>query len=225
MTKTGWIIFSVICVGVLGFLVWNSNANRLDVSDVNVDAVQQASERNGQIGDHVYGNKDAKVTLIEYADFQCPGCAGSHPSVKTATEEHRGDVRFIFRNFPLSQIHPNARAAASAAEAAGLQGKYWEMVDKLFDSQNDWKNDTSDQRTDTFVGYARDLGLSEDTFKRDMGGTNVAQKIRYDQALGGKSNVTGTPSFFLNGRKLADDEWNSLDKLRETLKKAVADAK
>jgi protein-disulfide isomerase len=198
MTKKTWIIFVVICAAILGGLIWMSKNNQVNVADVDINAIQSASEQNGNIADHVSGNKDAKVTIIEYGDFQCPGCKSAAPVMKTIKEKYKNDVAFVFRNFPLP-IHGNARAAAAAAEAAGLQGKYWEMHDKLYESQNEWAELSGSTRLDTFAAYAGFLGLDRDKFLADIEKDEIATKINFDKALGTKAGVTGTPSIFVNG--------------------------
>src|SRR5690606_20420980 len=123
------------------------------------NTIQAAEERNGQIGDNVLGNPDAKVVIFEYGDYQCPGCASAAPILDEVTQKYSDNVALVYRHFPLSTIHPNARAAAAAAEAAGLQDKYWQMHNKLYASQNEWGNLSGAQRTDMFEVYARELGL------------------------------------------------------------------
>lgn len=209
MSRNAWIIFSVMALLVLGGLVWMSQGSRLDISDVDANAVQSAEERNGEIGEHTIGNPEAKVTIIEYGDFQCPGCASAAPVLESVAEKYSEDVVLAFRNFPLSSIHPNARAAAAAAEAAGLQGKYWEMHFKLFASQNEWGNLSGAQRTDMFEVYARELGLDADKLRDDLGLDSIAAKINFDTALGKEQGVTGTPTIFVNGEKVSD--WYALD--------------
>jgi len=125
VSRNTWIIFIVICVAILGGLIFLSRQDRADVGEVNTNSIVAASEANGNIGDHVYGSTEGKVLLIEYGDFQCPACASAYPILKEIKEEYKDDLTFIFRNNPITQIHPNAKAAAAAAEAAGLQGKYW----------------------------------------------------------------------------------------------------
>src|SRR6185369_17631925 len=106
------------------------------------------------------GPKDAKVTLIEYGDFQCPACGTYYPMVKKINEEYGDKVLFVFRNFPLYTIHPNAGISAQAAEAAGLQGKYWEMYDLLFQKQDEWSSSNPAKAVEEhFNGYAQSLGL------------------------------------------------------------------
>jgi protein-disulfide isomerase len=208
MDKVKWIIFSAVVVLILGGLVVYSRISSpsTDVSAIDANSIIGASDQNGQIGDRVYGAADSKVVLIEYGDFQCPGCGAVHPQVKVAMEEYKDRVAFVFRNFPLTTIHPNARAASAAAEAAGLQDKYWEMHDKLFEAQSDWETLTGEQRTDLFMSFASELGLDQDQFKTDLASANVNTKISFDQALGKKVGVDSTPTFFLNGEKLSDED-------------------
>jgi protein-disulfide isomerase len=201
LSKRTWIIFAVICIAVLGGLIYLSSKNKIDVSNVDINKIQPAAVQSGEIADHTFGKADSKVVLVEYGDFQCPGCGAAYQPVKDVTEKYKDHVAFVFRNFPLTTIHPNARVAAAAAEAAGLQGKYWEMHDKLYKNQSAWQNLSGTERTDFFVNYATDLGLNTDKFKVDISGKSVNQKISFDQALGKKANVSATPTFFLNGKK------------------------
>lgn len=223
MTKKSWIIFTAVCVLLLGGLVYLSSQNRIniDLSGVNADEIQPARDQSGNIGDHVFGNPDSKVVLVEYGDYQCPGCATAYGTIKQATEEYKDDIAFVFRNFPLASIHPNARAAAAAAEAAGLQGKYWEMHDKLYPAQSNWSLLNASERTVVFEGYAQDLDLDMDKFKQDMTSQDVSQKINFDLALGQEYGVTSTPSIFLNGEPVEQEVWNSADELKAAIKSAL----
>lgn len=198
MSRNAWIVFVVLCVGLLGGLVWLSQNNRTDVSDVNASVFQPASEENGNIADHTLGNPEAKVTIVEYADFQCPGCASAAPVMKELANKYDQEVFFILRNYPLSAGHANARAAAAAAEAAGLQDKYWQMHDILFANQNEWKDLSPAGRTDTFTRYAREIDLDLAKFTEDIESSRVSEKINYDLALGRKVNVQGTPAIYVN---------------------------
>ncbi len=201
MSRNAWIIFSIITLAVLGGLVWLSQGSRLDISDVNVNELQTGEERNGNIGDHYIGNPDAKVVIVEYGDFQCPGCASAAPVINEVVRKYEDDVLFIFRNFPLSTIHPNARAAAAVAEAAAMQDKYWEMSAKLFASQGEWGNLNGNQRTEVFEVYARELGLDVDKLIADLSLDSISAKINFDTALGKSIGVTGTPAIFVNGEQ------------------------
>jgi protein-disulfide isomerase len=221
VSKKAWIIFAAVCVLVLGSLVALSNSKKVDVSSVDPNKLQTASEQTGNIADHVFGQKDSKVVFTEYGDFQCPGCGGMHPTIKALTEKYEGQITFVFRNFPLTQIHPNALVAAAAAESAGLQGKYWEMHNKLFESQDAWKGVTVKQRIDVFAGYAKELGLDEAKFRTDITSANVGKKVNFDMALGKKINVNSTPTFLLNGKVVAQDIWGDPAKLEAAITDAL----
>ena len=204
MTKKAWIIVAVLCTAVLGGLVWLSRSAQVDVTTVDITAIQKASSANGNISDHTSGNMQSKVILIEYADFQCPGCGSAAPVLKEVTEKYKDQLGFIFRNFPLYSSHPNAFAAASAAEAAGLQGKFWEMHDYLYANQNSWNQLVGQERTDYFTSTATQLGINSQTFTTNLTDPNIKKKIDFDVALGKKALVTGTPSLYLNGENVSD---------------------
>lgn len=202
MSKKAWIIFVAIVVLVMGVLIYQSNKNKVttDVSHINTSAIQPAAAQTGNIADHVFGAKDSKVTLIEYGDYQCPGCGAAHPNIKQLTEKYQGQLTFVFRNFPLTTAHPNARAGAAVAEAAGLQGKFWQMHNALYESQNSWNTLSVDQRGGYFNQLASQVGLDQNKFTTDLSSSAISQKIGFDQALGAKDKVQGTPTFYLNGK-------------------------
>ena len=218
MNKKGWIIFGVIVVLLLAGLVLVSSKNKVSVSDIDVNAIQTASEKSGNIADHVFGKADSKVVLIEYGDFQCPTCGAVHPIVQPLTEKYKDQIAFVFRNFPLTTIHPNARAAAAAAEAAGLQGKYWEMHNVIYDNQDSWSSSTADERTNFFVSYAKEIGIDTDKFKTDLDNADVNKKISFDQAIGKRINIQGTPTVYLNGQQLELTTVNNTTNLENALK-------
>ena len=219
MDKKGWIIFGVIVVVLFGGLIILSQKNKIDVSGINVNVVTSASDKNGNIADHVFGKKDSKVVLIEYGDFQCPYCGNDYAGIKAVADKYQGQIAFVFRNLPLTTLHPNALAGASAAEAAGLQGKYWQMHDLLYENQDDWSNAASTSaRTDKFAGYAEQLGLNVDKFKTDMSSDQVQKKIAFDRALFKKTGYEqSTPTLVLDGTKLADDIPSDQSKLDSTV--------
>lgn len=210
MTKRTWIIFAVICVALIGGLIYLSHSNKVDVSNVDVKKIQTANKDDGQIADHTYGNMKSKVILIEYGDYQCPGCGDAYPILKTVTEKYKDQLGFIFRNFPLTSLHPNALAAATAAEAAGQQGKFWEMHNALYENQDSWNQLTGADRTNYFVTLAGNVGANSDKVLAILNGDNdeaskVSSKIDYDQALGKKAGVQGTPTLYLNGKEVSND--------------------
>lgn len=208
MTRTRWIVFIVVCALVLGGLAFMSKKDNVDVGNTDAGKIVEATDT--AIGDHVYGKKDAKVVLVEYGDFQCPACGGAYVQLKSIKEKYKGDIAFVFRNFPLTNIHPNALASSAVAEAAGLQGKFWEMHDKLYENQDSWSSATADQRDSIFEGYATELGLNLDQFKTDLSSKKVSEKISRDQALGRKVKVDSTPGILIGTTKLSDDTINNL---------------
>ncbi len=210
MDKKAWIIFSVVVVAAFGGLIYLSHKNKIDVSGIDTNSIIAASSQNGNIGDHVFGKKDSSVRLVEYGDFQCPGCGGAYPTLKEVSEKYQDKIAFIFRNFPLTTLHPNARAAAAAAEAAGLAGKYWEMHNSLYENQKNWESLSADDRTSTFATYAKEVGVDPATFTKNLDEPAINQKISFDQAIGKKVGVDATPTIFFDGQKLPDDVTNSI---------------
>lgn len=202
MTKRGWLIFIVIVVLALGGAIYLSRQNKVVLPD-NIDhnSIQAASSYNGQIGDNTYGNIDSKVILIEYGDYQCPGCASAAPVVKQVVEKYKDKIVFVFRS-RLMPYHQNARAAASFAEAAGLQGKFWEMHDKLYETQQSWERLSGQERTDFFANLIQQVGGNPVQATEDIEKESISKKIAFDAALADAHGVTGTPSIYLNGVKV-----------------------
>ncbi len=144
--------------------------------------------------DHVRGPKDAPVTLVEYGDYECPYCGRAHPVVREALERAAGRLRFVFRHFPLDSVHPGARLAAEAAEAAGAQGMFWEMHDLLYANQDRLSEGD-------LVDYAVRLGLDTGRFEEDLTSHRHAARVSEDRAGGESSGVEGTPALFLDGER------------------------
>jgi formate-nitrite transporter family protein len=168
---------------------------------------------------HVRGPDSAPVTLEEFGDFECPPCGGVYPILKTMESEFGSRIRVIFREFPLTQVHPHAAAAARAAEAAGLQGKFFEMHDLIYQNQAVWK-DTFDVRP-IFEGYARSIGLDIERFKRDQAGDEVDNRITLDGIRAHALGVTGTPTVYLNNQEVPFETVKQADTLRATIKLAL----
>ena len=148
--------------------------------------------------DHFQGNENAAIELVEYGDYQCPHCGRAYPIIKSIQEKMGDDLKFVFRNFPLAQIHPNAVHAAIATEAAALQNKFWEMHDFIFEHQS--REDDS-----SLIRYATFLKLNVQQFETDFEKQELAQKVDDDFESGVRSGVNGTPSFFINGEKYNGD--------------------
>ncbi len=144
--------------------------------------------------DHSEGPADAPLSLVEYGDYQCPYCGAAYPVVKRLQKRLGKKLRFVFRNFPLTQVHPHALIAAEAAEAAALQGKFWEMHDLLFEEQNLLK-------PEIVPSWAKRIGLNLEQFENDIKEGVVEKRIKEDRQSGIRSGVNGTPTFFINGTR------------------------
>lgn len=149
------------------------------------------------------GGKDATVTLVEYSDFQCPACASFFPVLQGLLQNYGDKLKIVYRNYPLTQLHPNAQLAAQAAEAAGMQGRFFDMHDVLFSTQKDWSGLANP--TDNFIAYATQIGLNVDQFKTDLTSSGVKDAIAQDVRGGNRSNVDSTPTFFLNGLQITSN--------------------
>jgi protein-disulfide isomerase len=143
----------------------------------------------------IRGSKSAKVTIVEWADFQCPFCVRANPTLDQIAKEYGDKVRIAFKHLPLS-MHAKARAAHAAAEAAHRQGKFWEMHDRIFAKPKDLN-------PETYLRYANEIGLDVDQYKSDVSSSSVRKVIDADLAMARKLGVSGTPSFFINGRFLS----------------------
>ncbi len=165
--------------------------------------------------DQIKGDREAKIILIEYSDFQCPACAAYAPIVKQIAEEFKDSAVFVYRHFPLSQ-HKNAELAALAAEAAGKQGKFWEMHDLIFENQNEWSE--SQIAEELFVKYATELNINIGQFKNDLISKEIKDKVKNDLRSGEKNGVNSTPTFFLNNKKIQPRSYDEFKQLIEASK-------
>ena len=206
-TNSFLIGFLVILVVLLGYYMFSGSATKPTTTDVVVS-----------LDDHVRANKDASVTLVEFGDFQCPACGAYEPMVRQAVAGSAQDVRFVFRHFPLTQIHQNALLAAKYAEASSIQGKFWEMHDMLYDKQQEWSS--SPAAKVFFEGYAKTLGMDVVKLSSDVQSKAIEDKILAQYKEGVKLGVQGTPTFFINGVKLENNPRSI-----EEFKKLIQDAK
>ena len=154
---------------------------------------------------HIRGNPDAPVTLEEFGDFQCPPCGKFSEFVEELLKEYNSRLRLVFRNFPLS-AHEHAREAALAAEAAGLQGKFWEMHDTLYQEQETWTK--APNVRELFESYAGTIGLNVDQFKKDVDGDKARERVDSDRALADFLGVKATPTLFINNRPVDPKDKN-----------------
>jgi len=188
-----FLLWALVLAGTAGLIfgMVKLGGSEPDQSAILINAVSPS--------DWTKGNKEAKVVLVEYSDFQCPACAYYQPLFKKLSEEFGDKITFAYRHFPLRQ-HQNARLAAYAAEAAGRQNKFWEMHDLIFENQNRWEN--RGDAENIFTGYARTLGLDIDEFKNGLSSKEIKDKVENDYQSGIRSNVNATPTVFLNGEKI-----------------------
>lgn len=200
MDKWKWLIFAGLAVVVIGVIIFT----KPETAQFDGDPAKVVAD------DRVYGNANAKVVLVEYADFQCPGCGALFPVIKQVKEQYKDQVAFVYRYLPLTSIHPNAKAAAAAAEAAARQGKFWEMHDVLYTNQVEWSDAAADRRGSFFEGYARQIGLNLDQYRTDIASAEVSQRISRDLAAAQKAGIQlSTPTVVLNGQTLQNSELSS----------------
>lgn len=196
------VIAVVAFLGIAAFLVIDGNSKATDYSSYDFTSIIAPDEHNGNIGDNVKGNPDAPVIIVEYADFQCPGCASLNPRVNAAIEKADGKLAIVYRNYILS-YHQNGTAAASAAQAAGLQGYWKPYADLLFKNQADWEYSSASERTVLFNQYFTEVtdGKGDlDKFNSDLASKEVSKKISFDMAIGKRIDVGGTPAFYVDGQ-------------------------
>ena len=168
------------------------------------------------VTDHVKGNPDAPITIVEYSDFQCPACEVQYKSIKEVWAPIKSSVRFVYRHFPLTNIHPHALTAAYYSEAAAMQGKFWEMHDMLFDNQNRWTG-VKDIKP-VFDGYVKQLGLDTEKFAVDLKSDAVKSKVAADMQSAKKAQASSTPSMYLNGELMTGVR--EADKLKAAIRAA-----
>jgi len=168
--------------------------------------------------DWIRGNSDAEIVLIEYSDFQCPACVHYYRFMEEILDEFGGHIKFTFRHFPLTTIHDKAQLAAQAAEAAGLQGKFWEMYEMLFDDQTTWSTLSANDAENQFIGYAGDIGLDQKQFIEDLHSKKVKKIVDTEFQSARDGGLNATPTFFLNGEKITP---RNLEEFRTLIRTAI----
>lgn len=197
MNKQFIAIVIVVVLGLFGIFYFTKDDAQAPASGGNTSSSASEEGSNNTIGE----NKK-NVVLLEYGDYQCPACGAYYTVVKQVIEKYKEDIKFQFKNFPLQQIHPNARAASRAAEAAGKQNKFWEMHDLLYEQQSTWKQSTA--VNGIFESYAKQLNLNIEQYKKDFASEEVNNIINADFSAGTKAGVNSTPTFFLQGKKIEE---------------------
>ncbi len=197
---------------IIGLITWGmiAAAKKADKENANIAPSDKVTAE-----DWVRGNASSTVTVVEYSDFQCPSCGQYYPLVEKVFAENSNKFQYVYRHFPLPQ-HPNAIPAAKAVEAAGNQGKFWQMYDLLFTTQADWAT-TTDAKA-FFAGYAKKLNLDLEKFSTDFDSPEVATRIDNDYKSGVRAGVSSTPSFYVNGKKITPPQ--SYDEFKNIIEAA-----
>ena len=198
-----FIIVAVVALATLGSGAMLYRAKRPQLLTIPEDKVLPG--KGGAESMHIRGNPDAPVTLEEFADFQCPPCGSFAGFAEELLKQYDSRLRIVFRNFPLAP-HEHAREAALAAEAAGLQGHFWEMHDVLYREQTAWSK--APNARELFESYAGTIGLNLDQFKKDMDGEKARERVDSDHALGDSLGITLTPTLFINNHPVDPKDKN-----------------
>lgn len=200
--NTKRIIFWVSFIIILGLIIWGLV---VAMNKPPVTAPELGTPAPVTSADHVRGPENAPVTIIEYSDFECPACAAYYPVVEKLVAEASTTVRFVYRHFPLYPLpHKNAFIASQASEAAALQGKFWEMYTLLFDNQTEWAG--TNKAESIFEGYATRIGLNVEAYKKDFASEAVEARIDKDKTEAQSLHVNATPTFFVNGKAIANPQ-------------------
>ena len=225
MRKLPIIAVSALVIAFLSLCFYSFNQNQAYdqwIASLDRSKYIEKDERNGNIGDNFEVAKDAKVMIIEYADYQCPGCATTFPFLSDVVKEYKGEVGLIFRSFILS-YHKNGTAAAYAANAAALQGYWQPFATLLFKNQSEWEDLSSDKRDAKFKTYFEEAtakkGNTEQFFK-DMNDEAVKKKVKADMAVARLVKISETPTIFINGQKLSTNSVNEAD-FKKNLKNLI----
>lgn len=213
MSKNFAIVLAVLVVLFGGLLIFNKSNN----SD---SASGNGNTENVQPSNHIQGDESAPVTLTEWGDFECPACGQYYALVKQVKQEYGDEIAFRFRHFPLISIHQNAIISARAAEAAGMQGKFFEMHDLLYENQDQWSQSTSP--TQIFEDYARQLDLDVAQFSKDIKSNTTNRIVQADLAEANKRGYSSTPTFEINGEKIENPR--SLEDFQEVIDQALKEA-
>jgi len=196
-----FIIVGIVALATLGSGALLYQAKRPHL--LTIPAIKAVSGKGTAESIHIRGNPDAPVTLLEFGDFQCPPCSGAAVFIDQLVKEYHPNLKLVFRNLPLP-VHKYAREAALAAEAAGLQGRYWEMHDVLYREQAVWSK--ADNPRELFDSYAGMLGLNLNQFKKDMAGGKARQRVESDVERANSLGVRSTPTVFINDQEVAPNE-------------------
>lgn len=190
------LILAIIIVGFAGLLF----INKKDNSNGGNSGNSNGNDNQSLLSEHKTEEGSTGVTVTEYGDFECPSCGQYHPILQQLKEEYAGQVTFQFRHYPLMEIHQNALVASRAAEAAAMQGKFWEMHDMLFENQQAWSQHSSP--TSIFEGYAEQIGLDKEKFLEDLRSEQTNAIVQADREEARRRGYQSTPTFEINGERI-----------------------
>lgn len=188
-------IIGAIFIGLIAFIAWSNST---------------AAPVQGDLADPVRGDATATVTIEEYSDFQCPACKSLEPTLKQILQEFPGQVKLIYNDYPLRQLHPNGAAAAEAAQCADAQQRFWDYHDLLFQYQSAWAVETDP--TVSFISYAEQLGLDITTFQTCLDSDSTLASIQQDETEGAAAKISSTPTIFVNGDRMVGPSYDELRK-------------
>lgn len=200
-----WLTVAIVIIGSFLAIMFMSDGSGINSGGKLTAEVTAA--------DWTKGNTESKVALVEYSDFQCPACKARLPMVQKIMDEFGNYIRFVYRHFPLRSLHKNSQLAAQASEAAGLQGKFWEMHDQLFANQEAWSGLSGDELETAFGLYAAQIKLDIPKFNSDLNSSAVRNAVNSDADSGDNAGVNSTPTFFLNELKITPADYEEFRKL------------
>ncbi|MBD3360198.1 thioredoxin domain-containing protein [Candidatus Peregrinibacteria bacterium] len=202
-----WIVVIALIVGSVSVIIYSHKST----SSADVPPVSDS--------DWTLGNKESDIVLIEYSDFQCPACVSYFDLLKDVVEEFDKHILFVYRHYPLDSIHKNAGFAAAAAEAAGKQGKFWKMYDKLFGNQSDWDYKSKEEAETVFADYAAEIGIDVQKFLKDLYSEEVIEKVERNRQSAVSAEIYYTPAFILNGELIQNPR--TLEEFRSLIRTAI----
>lgn len=209
----GTLLISAVLIIAVAVMFGGTQGADSTSSDVVDQSILLADAR------HTKGPEDAPITIVEFSDFECPACKATEPLITQVLAENEGSIKFVYRQYPLDSIHPNARAAAHASEVAASYDKFWEYHEVLFDRQTDWTTISSDDDLiDTFGDYAAELDIDKDEFIERIDDDSVADAVTTDVVAGSQASVNATPTFFVNGQRTPAPQ------LQATVKQLLAES-
>lgn len=214
MDKKFLVILAVALVGLFGLFFFTTDKNKTNTA---------STSSNAPVSNHSVGKNTKNVEIVAYKDFQCPPCGQFYPIEKQIIEKYGDQIKYTFRHFPIDTAHPNARAAHRAAESAGLQNKFFEMHDLIYENQQTWANTTNPKPI--FDSYAKQIGLNIVQFNKDYSSEIVNSTINADRAEGTAKQVEGTPTFFINGTKIDNSQLSSVEAFSKVIDEYIAKQK